>query len=92
MRYEWNESKRVVNLRKHGVDFGDCHVVFETDGALTIEDARDYDERRYITIGWLREHLVVIAHTVRDDTIRIISARKASTHEYRLYFQQIGRH
>lgn len=92
MQYEWDEDKRVANLGKHGIDFGDCHAVFETDGALTIEDARDYDEQRYITIGWLREHLVVIAHTERGDTIRIISARKASTHEYRLYFQQTGRH
>lgn len=40
----------------------------------------------------LLEHLVVIAHTERGDTIRIISARKASTHEYQLYFQQTRRH
>lgn len=92
MRYEWDEAKRVANIRKHGIDFDDCRVAFETDGALTLEDARDYDERRYVTIGWLREYLVVIVHTERDGAIRIISARKASTHEYRLYFQQTIRH
>jgi uncharacterized DUF497 family protein len=88
VRYEWDEQKRNTNVRKHGIDFVDCSFVFEGPGTLTIEDTRDYDERRFLTFGWLGHHLVVIAHTEDDNAIRIISARKASRHEQRLYLQQ----
>lgn len=91
MRYEWDEAKRSSNARKHGIDFADCHVVFDGEGAVTIEDPREHAEQRFITFGWLRDHLVVVAHTERHDAVRIISARKASTHEYRLYIQLVGK-
>jgi uncharacterized DUF497 family protein len=88
VRYEWDERKRLLNVRKHGIDFVDCPVVFEGLDAFTMEDRREYGERRFLTFGWLRDHLVVIAHTERNGTIRIISARKATSNEQRLYFQQ----
>ena len=88
MRYEWNQTKRISNIHKHGIDFVDCVEAFEAHGAMTMEDSGDYGERRFLTLGWMRGHLIVVAHTEQSDVIRIISARKATTHEQRIYFQQ----
>ncbi len=53
MQFEWDESKRISNLRKHSIDFLDVPPVF--NGAiLTIEDDRfDYGEERFVTFGLL---------------------------------------
>ncbi|HEX7592804.1 MAG TPA: BrnT family toxin [Anaerolineae bacterium] len=89
MEYEWDEAKRRSNIRNHGIDFIDVRSLF--DGyTLTVEDTRlAYDEPRYITIGLVTGHAVVVVHTERRDRIRIISARKATKHEEISYFQQI---
>ena len=87
--FAWDESKRRLNLRKHGIDFVDAEKVF---GGLTftVEDDRDdYGERRFLTLGLLEDQVVSVAHTERDDTIRLISIRKATKHEARFYFSQI---
>jgi len=58
---------------------------------FTIEDQRfDYDETRYITFGLLKFRVIMVAHTDDDEVIRIISARKASKHEEKQYFEEIG--
>lgn len=88
MKFEWDESKRRINLRKHGIDFADCPMVF-AGRCMTIADDRDYDEPRFLTIGLLGDVVVVIAHTECADRIRIISARKADRHERENYFQEI---
>ena len=78
-----------VSLRKHGLDFADAEQVF---GGITctIEDRRfEYDERRFITLGMLRDTVVVMAHTETPATIRVISLRKATGREQILYFQSI---
>lgn len=85
MKYEWDISKANSNRRKHGVEFADAVAVFEDDFAIQIED--DFpDEQRFITIGidgFAR--ILVVIYTWREDTIRIISARKATNHERRDY-------
>jgi uncharacterized DUF497 family protein len=90
MRYEWDESKRRASLRKHSLDFADASKIF--DGlTYTIEDNReDYGEDRYLTFGLLRDKVVVIVHTERGDTIRIISIREALKHEAKAYFEAVG--
>jgi uncharacterized protein len=87
MSFEWDESKRKVNIRKHGIDFVDARSIF--DGmTVTIEDTRfDYGETRYITLGFLQGHVIV---TECGDKIRIISARKATKNEAKIYFNQIA--
>ncbi|MDX9838494.1 MAG: BrnT family toxin [Azoarcus sp.] len=86
-KLEWDEDKRLANIRKHGIDFVDVPAVFEGD-VLTYEDTRfGYGERRFITIGLLRDIVVLVAHTETDDTIRIIHARKASKETARHYFE-----
>ena len=90
MRFEWDEAKRRANIRAHGIDFADCENVF-LGTTLTIEDTRvDYGETRYLTLGLLKEHVVVIVHTEVDDVIRYISARKATKYETKEFFSQIA--
>lgn len=89
MQFEWDESKRISNLRKHGIDFLDIPPIF--DGfILTVEDARfDYGEERFVTFGLLQGRVVAVVHTESEDYIRIISARKATKYEQQTYFEQI---
>ena len=87
MKFEWDETKRQTNLRDHKLDFADAEIVF-TGITFTFEDDRfEYGEDRFITLGLLREMVVVIAHTERKDTVRMISMRKATKNEQRLYFE-----
>ncbi len=87
MKFTWNEAKRRSNLVKHRLDFADAPAVF-AGIAFTFEDDRfDYGEERFITLGMLKDVVVVIAHTERNETVRIISMRKATKHEQKLYFQ-----
>ncbi len=90
MKFEWDENKRKLNLAKHGIDFKDAHQIFEGI-TFTFEDDRyNYGEERYITIGMLRGTVVVVAHTESDDMIRLISIRRATKHEQKLYYQGFG--
>ena len=89
-KFEWDEPKRQTNIRKHGIDFVDIPSLF--DGiTVTFEDTRyDYGEIRFITLGLLKSHVIVVVHTEREQIICVISARKATRHESELYFKQIA--
>ncbi len=90
MSYEWDEQKRQINVKKHGVDFIDVPEVFDGD-IVTIPDERfDYGENRFIVIGILKNMVIVVVYTERGENIRIISARKATKNEKIYYFQQIS--
>ena len=90
MQYEWDEEKRLANLRKHGIDFIDIPNVFYGD-TLTVEDDRySYGERRFVTFGLLQGRVIAVVHTEREDCTRIISARKATKYEQRIYFEQLS--
>jgi uncharacterized protein len=89
MDFEWDENKRLMNLQKHGVDFADVPSIFDTD-VVTVEDDRyNYGEQRFVTFGLLNGREIAVVHTDKDDLIRIISARRATKHEQRNYFEQI---
>ncbi|MBF0137584.1 MAG: BrnT family toxin [Magnetococcus sp. DMHC-1] len=87
MDIEWDEAKRLINLRKHRIDFRDAEKVLSGQ-TFTIEDTGPYGEQRFLTFGLLYGHVVVIAHTERNDRTRIISMRKAVKHERESYFNQ----
>ncbi|MCS6994241.1 MAG: BrnT family toxin [Anaerolineales bacterium] len=90
MSYEWDEQKRQINIKKHGIDFLDVEEIFDGD-IVTIPDERfDDGENRFIVIGILRSTVVVVVYTERGENIRIISARKATKNEQIYYFQQIS--
>jgi len=86
MHYEWDEAKRRTNLNKHGVDFADAVGVLEDPAGLTIEDDAE-GEMRCITLGcdFTGRVLYVVWTPSDDDSIRLISARKASPGEARQY-------
>jgi uncharacterized DUF497 family protein len=90
VHFEWVDEKRASNLNKHGFDFEDAREVF-SGLTVTIEDDRfEYTERRFITLGMLREIVVVIAHTETEEEIRVISMRKATRNEEKRYFQSLA--
>lgn len=87
MRYQWDEAKRLANLKKHGLDFADAADVFAGPVAV-YQDARDgYGEQRLIGIGLLSRLVVLIVHVESDQAIRIISMRKATRDETNLFYQ-----
>jgi uncharacterized DUF497 family protein len=89
MSFEWDEAKRFANLRKHGIDFLDVAIAFDGH-TLTVEDDRcDYGEQRFVTFGLLTGLVVAIVHADRQDSIRIISARRATKYEQKVYFEEI---
>jgi uncharacterized DUF497 family protein len=89
MRFEWDEKKRQSNNRRHGVDFADLEIVFAGEIVTIHDDRFSYDKPRFLTIGLLWGRLISVAHTESDGAIRIISARKATKNEQRIYFQEI---
>ena len=89
MRFVWDERKRRTNLRVHGLDFRDAPAVFDGP-TYTIEDDRfDYDERRYMTLGFFGGVPVSIVHTETPSVIRVISFRKATGYEEGLLYQSL---
>ena len=76
-----------ANILKHGFDFVDAVEVFEGI-TFTLEDDRfNYGEERFVTLGLLKGTIVVIAHNEKGDEIRLISMRKATKHEQKIYFE-----
>ena len=89
MEFTWSELKRAANLKAHGLDFVDASRVFE-GATYTFEDDRfSYGEQRFVTLGLLAGIPVSIVHTETDHEIRIISFRKATNREAKLYFSEI---
>ena len=89
MRFTWSERKRAINLKEHGLDFIDAPRVFEGLTFSYEDDRFAYGEQRFITLGLLAGVPVSIAHTESDDEIRIISFRKATSRETRLFFDKV---
>jgi uncharacterized protein len=89
MHFSWDEKKRGVNLQAHGFDFIDAENVFEGP-TFTYEDDRfEYEEQRFVTLGFLNGVTVSIVHTETEDEIRIISFRKATTKEEGILFENL---
>ena len=90
MRFEWDEKKRLINIRKHGIDFADIPAIFEGDIVTVIDDRFEYEETRYQTLGLLESRVIMVVHTESETVIRIISARKATKYEEKIYFNEIA--
>lgn len=88
MTYEWDPDKAKSNFKKHGIRFADAVGVFEDEKAISIEDEHE-SESRFITIGMdFLSRILVVVYTFRKLVIRIISARKASARERKMYEEQ----
>ncbi|MBE7424117.1 MAG: BrnT family toxin [Zoogloeaceae bacterium] len=90
MRFVWDEPKRMANLKKHGLDFADAEKVFAGPMVLIEDNREHYGEQRVIGIGLLDCLVVLIVHVETDETIRIISMRKADSDETDLFYQNAG--
>jgi uncharacterized DUF497 family protein len=89
MTIVWDQEKAASNLKKHGIVFSDAVGVLENENALTIEDEHP-DENRFITLGMdAFGRILVVVYTYRGDTIRIISARKATAREKKDYSERL---
>jgi uncharacterized DUF497 family protein len=90
VEFTWSEPKRESNRVRHRLDFADAVTVF-AGITFTFEDTRFfYDERRYITLGLLRDKPVCIVHTEHANQIHVISFRKATRREAEIYFEEVG--
>ena len=89
MVFEWDEKKERRNIAKHGIDFETAARVFADENRLEFYDSAHSDEEdRYITIGMIGNvaYVVMVVFTDRGEAIRLISARKATKEERRLYY------
>lgn len=85
--FEWDDQKAARNVALHGVTFEMASVIFRDSFAIDWRDDReDYGEDRYVAIGLVEGRLLYVAYTMRDDRIRIISARGAEPYERRQYY------
>ena len=86
MDFEWDEAKRFSNIAKHGLDFIDAYQIFDLPMFVVEDDREDYGETRYEGIGFMDGNFVVVVYTeLNETTIRIISLRRASSKERRIY-------
>ena len=87
MNFEWDRQKAALNHLKHGVSFEEAASVFGDPLAATVLDPdHSTDERRFITMGvTLTQRLLVVVHSDRADSTRIISARAATRAEKKKY-------
>jgi uncharacterized DUF497 family protein len=85
--FEWDEEKEKSNFRKHRVTFAEGESVFYDPSSLTIPDPdHSIEEQRFIDIGTSnRNQVLVVVYTEREDKIRIISVRKATKAERKMY-------
>lgn len=85
--YEWDEAKRVANLKKHGLDFADAYLVYEHPDKITIDAPPTHAENRHLDLALVEIHgrVLVLVYTRRGARIRCISFRNASRKERVLY-------
>ena len=88
MVFKWDPSKATANVRKHGVDFHEAATVLNDVLSTTYPDAdhSSTGDARFVTIGMSeRDQILVVAHTESNDTVRIITARRATRSERKFY-------
>lgn len=89
MELEWDANKSKLNLKKHGVAFEDAALIFYDNQRIEIyDDHESYGEDRWATIGYVDPAVLFVVYTIRfENTIRLISARKANEQERKKYRQ-----
>ena len=85
MIYEWDENKRIANIIKHCVDFFDAERFDWSSAIETNDDRADYNEERWIALGFIDNRLHVLIYALRGNNIRLISLRKANSRERKYY-------
>jgi hypothetical protein len=91
--FSWDSKKARSNQKKHGVSFEEAQSVFSDENALLLDDPDHSEaEDRYLLLGLSSSlRILVVSHTLREDTIRIISARAADASESQQYLERLGK-
>lgn len=86
-KFEWDPRKAQVNIRKHRVSFEEAETaILDELSKTTMDPDHSFTENRFITFGVsARRRLLVVCYTHRAESIRIISARTATTREQEFY-------
>jgi uncharacterized DUF497 family protein len=86
MKIRWDPRKAEANFRKHKIRFSDAETVLFDPMALTIEDQIVDQEQRLLSVGSdAIGRILVVVYTYHGNTIRLISARKATSKERKYY-------
>jgi uncharacterized DUF497 family protein len=90
VEFEWDPDKAAENSRKHQVTFEEARTVFQDAMARTLPDpVHSFGEVRELTLGYsTRGRLLLVSHTERQGRVRIISVRRVTRQERRLYEEQ----
>jgi uncharacterized DUF497 family protein len=88
--FKWDKNKAWINLRKHGISFEEATSIFRDDYSLTLDDKlHSFEEERFIDVGRsMTGRILVVTYTERGKDIRIITCRKATNAERKMYEEQ----
>jgi len=91
IEFAWDQRKARSNLLKHGVSFEEAQTVFLDENARLIDDPdHSQEEDRFVLLGYsFQARCLIVSHCYResDSVIRLISARRATAHEEKLYWR-----
>ena len=83
---EWDENKNQQNIKKHGISFQTAALVFADEERIEyLDKLHSQDEERYVVLGCVQGILYVV-YTMRDEYVRLISARMATPYERKIYY------
>jgi len=90
VRITWDPNKAEINFKKHGIRFSDAEMVLYDPFAMTLEEHVVANEQRFVTVGSdAVGRIISVVYLYRTDTIRLISARKATPTERKQYEKRI---
>ncbi len=93
VKFEWDLTKADVNQRRHGISFEEATELFTTgvDYLEIFDDEHSQDEDRFIAVGPIPIGVILVVYTEpAEDVVRLISARRATKAETRLFQQHMG--
>jgi len=89
LKFEWNKSKAKDNFTKHGISFELAERVLDDPFAVEfLDDREDCDEERFVILGIVDRQILFVAYAERKDAVRIISARRATKYEQKIYNEE----
>jgi uncharacterized DUF497 family protein len=88
VKFEWDPQKAASNKRKHGVSFHEAVTCFADPSGLLLEDEVHPERLALIGVSEKSRVLYTVFAELADDVVRIITARKATTHERRRYEEE----
>jgi uncharacterized DUF497 family protein len=93
MEFEWDDDKNKSNIEKHGLSFEIAPLVFGGFYLSKSDDRKNYGEPRRCAMGTLgpEGRVVIVAYTVRQDKMRVISMRKANNREQKIFYEIIAK-